>query len=26
MGRTVIYLLLGWFFHPYVIGVPAFMS
>ena len=24
VGGTVIYLLLGWLFHPYVIGVPAF--
>ena len=23
---TVLYLLLGWWFHPYVIGVPAFTS
>ena len=26
IAGTVIYLLLGWFFHPYVIGVPAFTS
>lgn len=24
IGGTVLYLLLGWLFHPYVIGVPAF--
>ena len=24
VAGTVIYLLLGWLFHPYVIGVPAF--
>lgn len=24
VGGTVLYLLLGWLFHPYVIGVPAF--
>jgi len=24
VGGTVVYLLLGWLFHPYVIGVPAF--
>lgn len=24
VGGTIIYLLLGWLFHPYVIGVPAF--
>ena len=26
VGGTVLYLLLGWWFHPYVIGVPAFKS
>ncbi|MET0668851.1 MAG: NnrU family protein [Xanthobacteraceae bacterium] len=26
VGGTVLYLLLGWWFHPYVIGVPAFTS
>jgi uncharacterized membrane protein len=24
VGGTVLYVLLGWWFHPYVIGVPAF--
>jgi uncharacterized membrane protein len=24
VGGTVVYLLLGWLFHPYVIGLPAF--
>lgn len=24
VGGTILYLLLGWLFHPYVIGVPAF--
>ena len=24
IGGTIIYVLLGWLFHPYVIGVPAF--
>jgi uncharacterized membrane protein len=24
VGGTVIYLLLGFLFHPYVVGVPAF--
>ena len=24
IGGTVLYVLLGWLFHPYVIGVPAF--
>jgi uncharacterized membrane protein len=26
VGGTVLYVLLGWWFHPYVIGVPAFTS
>jgi uncharacterized membrane protein len=26
VGGTVLYLLLGWLFHPYVIGVPALTS
>jgi uncharacterized membrane protein len=26
VGGTLLYLLLGWWFHPYVIGVPAFTS
>ena len=26
IGGTVLYVLLGWLFHPYVIGVPAFAS